>query len=127
MKHRHISPVHSDPRGSITDIVENQSIQAATIITSRAGAIRGNHFHKLTVQYLYLLSGKILYRTRLISGEIVDTELNPGDLIVTEVLEEHAMKSLEESSFLVLTAGPRQGRQYELDTYRVESPLIAEQ
>lgn len=124
MKVIKITPKFSDSRGEITDIVENIPFDAATIISCRPGAIRGNHFHKETVQYLYVLSGHILYRTKLPDDTLIDSELKPGDLILTEKLESHAMQAKEESSFLVLTRGPRQGGKYEDDTFRLETPLI---
>ena len=124
MKVLQIKPKFTDARGEITDIIENKTFDAASIITCQPGAIRGNHFHKETIQYLYMLSGKILYRTRMQDGTIVDSNLAPGDLILTEEFEEHAMQALEPSSFLVLTHGPRQGSQYESDTYRLDKPLI---
>lgn len=125
MKVTKISPKFRDPRGEITDILENIPFDSATVITCRPGAVRGNHYHKETVQYLYILSGHILYRTKLPDGTLIDSDLKPGDLILTEEFESHAMQAKEESSFLVLTRGPRQGGNYEHDTYRLETPLIS--
>jgi quercetin dioxygenase-like cupin family protein len=124
MKVTQVKPIFNDTRGSITDIIENQNFDAATIITCQPGAVRGNHYHKDTLQYIYMLSGHILYRTRLPDGRVIDSELKAGDLIVSEEMEAHAMEARELSTFLVLTRGPRQGGNYESDTFRLEQPLI---
>ena len=57
MEIKKIKSVYEDERGSITDIVEQVDFNGATIILSKKGSIRGNHFHKKTIQHLYVLSG----------------------------------------------------------------------
>jgi hypothetical protein len=47
----------------------------------------------------------------------------PGDLLKTEALEKHSLKTLEDSIFYVFTKGPRGGENYENDTYRLDKPL----
>ena len=118
------SAAHSDLRGSITDILTREPIESVTRIDITEGSIRGNHYHQDTVQYIYLLSGRILYRTRTVDNEIHDTILTPGDLLLTEPKEAHAMQALNDSSFMVFTRGPRSGADYESDTFRLEEPLI---
>ena len=45
-----------------------------------------------------------------------------GDLVSTEPLEVHALKMLEkENQFIVFSSGLRGGRDYESDTFRVDS------
>ena len=41
---------HQDKRGLITDLLEKQNINAITLITQKKNTIRGNHFHKKTIQ-----------------------------------------------------------------------------
>jgi hypothetical protein len=47
-----------DARGTITDIFVHVPIEHTTIISTKAGGIRGNHYHKVSVQHDYLVSGK---------------------------------------------------------------------
>ena len=47
-----------------------------------------------------------------------------GDLIETLPNESHALLGLENSELLVLTRGPRGGKEYESDTYHLTTPLI---
>ena len=35
-----------DDRGEIVDILVNERIEFVTMITSKAGSVRGNHYHK---------------------------------------------------------------------------------
>ena len=50
--------------------------------------------------------------------------LAKGDLVVTEAKESHAIIALKDSEYLVFTQGPRGGKEYENDTFRLEKPLI---
>ena len=50
--------------------------------------------------------------------------LSSGDLVVTSSNESHAIKAIEYSEYLVFTQGPRGGKEYEKDTFRLPEPLI---
>ena len=50
--------------------------------------------------------------------------LSRGDLVVTSSNEHHAIKAIEYSEYLVFTQGPRGGKEYERDTFRLSEPLI---
>ena len=113
-----------DQRGEIIDLVQNEEINAVTILTFKKGAVRGNHYHKATIQWNYLISGKIKILSQLQDEDIVESTLLPGDLLVAVANEKHALMGLEESVLLVLTKGPRGGKEYENDTFRLDNPLI---
>ena len=118
-----ITPDFEDERGAITDILRQESIDYVTVITSKKGALRGNHVHKETVQYVYVMEGKLKALSQM-SGEPVSMAvLGKGDLIVNVPLESHAFEALEDTTFLVFTRGPRGGENYENDTFRLEIPL----
>lgn len=114
----------SDDRGEITDLIENESINAITRITFKKGAVRANHYHKETVQWNYLISGKVLLRTKEGDGKAVDSIMGAGDFIVTPANEQHAIQALEDSVLMVFTRGPRGGKEYETDTFRDKESLI---
>ena len=119
-----IKPSYSDDRGTITDILSHKPIDAVTMITFTKGAIRANHYHKKTTQWNYLISGEILYRSKYKDGKINNHKMKPGDFIISLPNEIHAIKGLQKSLLLVLTRGPRNGKEYETDTYRDIEPLI---
>lgn len=114
---------HQDARGAITDLVENANINAVTLISFQKGAVRGNHYHKKTTQWNYVIKGRIKLVAQ--SGEAPATEviLGEGDFAVTEPMEKHALVGLAESEMLVFTQGPRGGKEYESDTFRLDIPL----
>jgi len=123
MEKLNLVPAFKDDRGQITDLLENENINAVTVITFVRGAVRANHFHKLTTQWNYLISGKIKLVTQAPGGPLVETIMMPGDFIVTGPNVSHALVALEESSLMVFARGPRGGRGYENDTFRLETPL----
>ncbi len=113
-----------DERGTIVDMLENENINAVTLITFSKGAVRGNHFHKKTTQYNYVTKGKIKLVTQVDGEEVKTTILNSGDFCVTPPMEKHALVGIEEGSeLMVFTRGPRGGKEYESDTFRLDIPL----
>lgn len=113
-----------DERGEIVDLVVKESITAVTMITFATGAVRANHFHKETVQWNYVVFGRIKIVTQKPGEEPREEVLLPGELGVTRENEAHALQALEPSQLLVFTRGPRSGDDYELDTFRLPQPLI---
>lgn len=123
---RRIKPAFSDARGTISDILEGVPISAVTIITTKAGAVRGNHYHLHTQQYLYMLEGRMRVTTRIPGGPTASIVIQTGDLILQAPREEHAVRALDDTTFLVLTAGPRAGSDFESDTFRLAADDLLE-
>ncbi len=113
-----------DERGKIIDLLEKQNINAITFISQKKGKVRGNHYHKKTIQWNYLLKGKITIYSKIKNQKTKPITLNPGDLVLTSKHESHAIKAIQNCEFLVFTQGPRGGKEYENDTYRLKKPLI---
>ncbi|MBI5261253.1 MAG: hypothetical protein HY852_05475 [Bradyrhizobium sp.] len=113
-----------DQRGEIIDVLKEGHIEYVTIIRSRKGAVRANHYHKETYQYLYVLDGKLRVVSQMPGKEPTEVILVPNDLILNVPHERHAFEALEDTTFLVLTRGPRGGEDYETDTFRLDQPLI---
>lgn len=115
-----------DHRGEIRDLLTHTPVDAVTLITCTKGAIRGNHYHKKTTQYDYILSGSFKCVSRdMKTGKTIRTTLKEGDVAMHPPFEAHTFEALESSVFLSLTKGPRNGADYENDTIRLEKPLIA--
>ncbi len=123
MEIKKISESYSDNRGSIIDIVEEINFNGSTIIVSKKGSIRGNHYHKKTVQYIYILSGKMIAYAKRVNEPLLKKTVCEGDLISHDALEAHAFKALEDTTFIVFSSGLRTGRNYEKDTYRLNVPI----
>ena len=113
-----------DNRGIIMDLLEKKNINAITLITQNKGKVRGNHYHKKTIQWNYLLKGKILI-VAVKNGKKSKIVLNKkGDLVETSKKEFHAIKALKNTEYLVFTQGPRGGKEYENDTFRLKKPIL---
>ncbi|MBT3981969.1 MAG: cupin domain-containing protein [Bacteriovoracaceae bacterium] len=117
-------PAHTDDRGVITDLLENKNINAVTVISFETDAVRANHYHKETTQWNYIISGKVKHVAKMLDGEPVEIVMEKGDFVETVPNEYHAFKALEKSEMIVFTQGPRGGKEYESDTYRLDEKLI---
>ena len=113
-----------DKRVIIVDLIEKTQINAITYITQKKNAVRGNHYHKKTIQWNYVLSGKVILITKKKNHKIIKKIMKKGDLILTEKNEKHAIKAISDSEILVFTKGPRGGKEYESDTYKLKEKLI---
>jgi quercetin dioxygenase-like cupin family protein len=120
-----IEPQFQDERGKIVDLLVNERIDAITYITFKPGAVRGNHFHRLTTQWTFVTKGRLTYACGDTGSEPATITISTGDLVVAHPNEAHAFEALEDAEILVFTRGPRAGFDYEKDTYRLEKPLIA--
>jgi quercetin dioxygenase-like cupin family protein len=117
----------TDERGTITDMFYARNMNHGCIITNAPGAVRGNHYHKLTTQYTLVLSGTLTYYSRAVDrDEPAQTFVaGHGDMIISEPGEIHAMRTGEHGcTFLAFAEGPRGGEDYESDTYRVDSIIL---
>ena len=118
-----IKPVFEDDRGSIFDLVDKENISHVGMVTSKKGAIRGNHYHKTAKQITYVVSGKM----ELVLKDFSDKDSKPetiimeqGDIMTIDPMVAHQIKALEETIFLVFTDKQRTDGGYEDDTRRVD-------
>lgn len=110
-----------DSRGAIQTLVEG-GFNAAQIITSKAGTVRSNHYHKTDWHYLYVLSGSMRYLHRPAGSRETPKSftVGTGQLVYTPPLVEHATEFLEDTVLLNLAGGARDQASYESDLVRVE-------
>jgi len=122
----------SDDRGEIIDIFTHEPKDHCTIVTFTKDAIRGNHFHKESIQSAYVMEGNFQIYNVMIdkdlkydSKKVEIIETTKGDYITHEKFEAHSYKCTSDSgSLMVFTKGVRGGKFYEDDTYRIEKKLI---
>ena len=119
-----------DKRGGIIDIFVNSPKDHCTIVTFNKNAVRGNHFHKKSTQYSFILNGKLKMITvkvdkkgRVIS-RIKKKIVSKNTLIEHKPLIAHTFKALKKSTMLAFANGKRGGKNYEKDTFRLEKKLI---
>ena len=119
--------IHLDDRGRIADAFFGVNINHVVVIDSVKGAVRGNHYHKETVQSILITKGSMEYWYKKL-GENLPAQFVvavEGDVITSDNNEIHAMRMLEDhTQFIAFTEGVRGGKNYESDTYRVETSII---
>jgi len=125
IKVRHVDPDHKDERGSLTEILDCEEfpIKAILRITSKAGTVRANHYHKKDSHYIYIESGKAEYSERPAdkSEAVIEKVLmGPGDIVLTGPNVAHAVKFLEDTVFYAFTTEPRDQELYEKEIVRVK-------
>jgi dTDP-4-dehydrorhamnose 3,5-epimerase-like enzyme len=111
-----------DGRGFIKDILYDTEINHVTLIYSKKGSVRGNHYHKRTVQYTYVVDGNIKYFFKKIKSKNKPKKLllKKNSFIRTNSNEIHAFKFLKNSQIIVFSSGLRGGKDYEKDTFRIK-------
>jgi quercetin dioxygenase-like cupin family protein len=114
-----------DHRGVIEDILDLGGVDLNGVVTrifTRKGAVRGNHIHEHTDQWVYVVSGRMLTAmanvdsSRFAPGSIAEEVRRPGELFCEPQGVPHAWKALEDTVVLVFTKGPRSGQDYARDT-----------
>lgn len=117
--------MHKDDRGDITDIIYNEKFTHMTIINSVPGALRGNHYHKESEQWILVTKGSMVYDYRDNPEDTSGTksvEVFEGDLVYTPPMEVHALRIGKVGcQFITFGRGKRAGKDYESDTFRVPS------
>ena len=109
---------YSDSRGTITDLIVTPDY-SVTHITFKKGAVRGNHYHRKTIQIDFLLKGRLL---RNYDGSERFMEAGQSEELKPNI--PHAYMALRDSEMLSVCFGVRRGSDYEKDVIRLKKPLL---
>ncbi len=120
-----IKPEFTDERGDIMPILDDgkTNIRSVLIINSKKGSVRANHYHKEDSHYCYMVSGKMEYFERPIDASDLAIEtaiVEAGDMVYSPPMVMHAMRFLEDTTWIVLATKSRKDGAYEDDTVRVK-------
>jgi oxalate decarboxylase/phosphoglucose isomerase-like protein (cupin superfamily) len=115
-----LDPPHADERGAIQSLV-NFPMKNLSLITSKKGTVRSNHYHLTDWHYMYVLSGSFDYYYRPTGSQEPPsvTRVRPGEMVFTPPMEDHATVFLEDTQILVASRNPRDQEAYEADVRRV--------
>jgi dTDP-4-dehydrorhamnose 3,5-epimerase-like enzyme len=116
-----------DNRGNISDIFYKHPVDHIAIINSIKGTFRGDHYHKLTTQHIYMTKGKLRYYYRRVNDDnskVKSLVVKEGEMVTTEPNEVHALEIIENNQFIAFSEGKRGGDDYESDTYRVYPSIM---
>jgi dTDP-4-dehydrorhamnose 3,5-epimerase-like enzyme len=115
---------HEDDRGSIVDLFYDDNIEHVAVVNSEPNTLRGNHYHKESTQHMLMTRGYLDYWYKPVGStepaRVV--RAHAGTLVSTPPNEIHALViGPEGNTFVVFSEGIRGGKDYESDTFRVES------
>jgi len=111
---------HSDDRGSIQSLV-NFPMKNLSLISSKKGTVRSNHYHLTDWHYMYVLSGSFnyYYRPTNSNEDLKSVTVVAGEMIFTPPMEDHATVFIEDCDLLAMSRNPRDQETYEEDVRRV--------
>lgn len=111
----------SDDRGFIQPLCD-LNMKSASLIYTKQGQWRANHYHKEDWHFIYVINGEFEYYFRKTNSgdETKKKIIKKGDLLFTGPMIDHAMLYTEETQILVLSKNPRDQITYENDTVRIE-------
>ena len=115
-----LEDAHVDDRGSIQSIV-NFPMKNASLIFSRKGTVRSNHYHVTDWHYMYVMSGSFDYYYRPTGSAALSQMMTftAGEMVFTPPMEDHATVFREDTHLLVVSRNPRDQEAYESDVRRV--------
>ena len=115
-----LDPPHADARGAIQSLV-NFPMKNLSLITSKKGTVRSNHYHVTDWHYMYVLAGSFDYYYRPTGSDAAPTvtRVKAGEMVFTPPMEDHATVFLEDTEILVVSRNPRDQDAYEADVRRV--------
>ena len=112
---------YEDVRGEIQTLVDG-GVHSVQIITSKAGTVRGNHYHRSDSHYMYVIQGTMRYYQRMAGDTSAPSLLTvkKGQMVYTPPMMEHAVEFVGDSIVLNITGKPRDQSSYEGDVIRVD-------
>jgi dTDP-4-dehydrorhamnose 3,5-epimerase-like enzyme len=115
-----LDEAHRDDRGTIQSLV-NFPMKNISLISSKKGVVRSNHYHLTDWHYMYVLSGSFdyYYRPTNSDEELKCIRVKVGEMVFTPPMEDHATVFLEDCDLLAISRNPRNQEAYEEDVRRV--------
>lgn len=97
-------------------------ITSIAVITSKAGSVRSNHYHKTDWHYLYILSGSMKYYERDIDGSsnIDPIIIKAGQMVFTPPMQVHKTEFIEDTIMISMAKNIRDHEHHEEDVIRLE-------
>lgn len=90
-----------DERGTLLGVTKGKTWEELNYLESKAGAVRGNHYHKEIHEMVFFIDGKVELKIHNIKTSQEETaELKPGDIIVIEPYEVHTFEALSDSKWV---------------------------
>ena len=101
---------HEDSRRKITQLF-TADIKQVNVYEAKKGSILGNHYHKETIEYFYIMRGSVIYN----EGRVFET----GDLFVVYPQEIHKIECVTDTKLMTFLTKPYSEK--EPDIWKKES------
>lgn len=93
--------IKQDNRGIFRGIMGDRTWEEVNYVETKKDTIRGNHYHKKTLEAFYIISGKIkISITNLKNKKQKELLVKKGDIFIVDPYELHTFKTLENSSWI---------------------------
>lgn len=105
MSHQILEPgfERKDDRGWFREVLNTGHWEAMNWAQMNKGSVLGNHYHKKTVVFLYLVTGSANIRTvNINSGERDEFTVTTGHGVMLTTHESHAIHFMEDSQVVML-------------------------
>ncbi|MEH6996110.1 WxcM-like domain-containing protein [Neobacillus drentensis] len=118
-----------DKRGSLKKIImksqlkENEQIEEAYLLYSEKGSVRGNHYHKKTLEYFVIVSGfaKVaLMNLETKTFEEINISSSDNLILIVSPNVVHAFKNVEDLPLIMLAISTREYNKLDTDTFPME-------
>ena len=110
-----------DERGFIQPLCD-LNMKSASLIFTKPGQWRANHYHKKDWHFIYVSKGEFEYYFRKTNSNEKTSKkiVTEGELLFTGPMIDHAMLYTKETEILVMSKNPRDQKTYEEDTVRID-------
>lgn len=106
MERRAPYQAHSDARGSFRGLTR-EAWSEVNFIETRAGQVRGNHYHAETRELFFIVRGEIRVEVEhLETGERTEFTAGAGDIFVIEPMEFHVFRTLTDAQWINMLSRP---------------------
>ncbi|MEO8391623.1 MAG: hypothetical protein ABI700_01395 [Chloroflexota bacterium] len=105
MTHTILKPsfTRTDARGTLSEILNDGHWEALLMGSMTPGAVMGDHYHRETLVFFYLLRGSVAIRTiHIETGERDSFALTTGEGVMLHTDESHAIHFVETSDYLMM-------------------------
>ena len=113
---------HGDPRGRIKGIINTGEWEEINMITSDADVVRGNHYHKYTLELFFIIRGEIKVHTQRVKdgklcSKVAENIVREGDIFIVDPMVNHIFYTMTDSAWINVLS--KRLDTYEPDMYRV--------
>lgn len=121
----HIEPFE-DKRGSLkkmlmsSQLKKDEKIEEIYVLFSNKGSVRGNHYHKKTLEYFSVISGKVKVALQnLDTGAFEEVIMSAANNFILRVPPNvvHAFKNEEEQPLIILAIASKEYNKLDTDTF----------